>query len=89
MYVIKQQDGSYFHKDGKIILFENERQFNDFLNGFVQYSVERLSREGRAQEAMSAPIRIMTGSRVMSIDFEIDKAPCGVIWATDLMNTSK
>jgi hypothetical protein len=59
MYVIKQRDGTYFHKDGKIILFETENEVNAFLNYLVQYSVNRLSREGRMQEAVSAPMVIM------------------------------
>ena len=84
MYVIKQRDGSYFHKDGKIILFENERQINEFLNYFVQYSVDRLAREGRRQEAMTAPMQIMSGSIAMPVDFDINTVPCGVIWASDM-----
>lgn len=84
MYVIKQKDGTYFHKDGKIILFENENQINEFLNYFTKYSVDRLIREGRQNEAMSAPMKIMMGSIVMPVDFDIDTVPCGVVWAGDL-----
>ena len=84
MYVIKQKDGTYFHKDGKIILFESERQINEFLNYFTQYSVNRLAREGRRQEALTAPMKIMTGSIAMPVDFDIDTVPCGVIWASDM-----
>lgn len=84
MYVIKQRDGTYFHKDGKIILFENENQINEFLNYFIQYSVNRLAREGRKQEAMTAPMTIMSGSIVMPVDFDIETVPCGVVWAGDL-----
>lgn len=84
MYVIKQRDGTYFHKDGKIILFESENEINAFLNYFIQYSVDRLSREGRTHEAMSAPMRIMSESIAMPVDFNIDTVPCGVIWARDM-----
>lgn len=84
MYVIKQQDGSYFHRGGKIILFENERQINEFLNAFTQYSINRLIREGRQHEAMSAPMRIMTGSIVIPVDFDINTVECGVVYAGDL-----
>lgn len=84
MYVIKQRDGTYFHKDGKIILFENQNQINEFLNYFIQYSVNRLSREGRAHEAMSAPMKIMSDSIAMPVDFDINTVPCGVVWAGDL-----
>lgn len=84
MYVIKQRDGTYFHKDDKIILFESQNEINAFLNYFIQYSVDRLSREGRAHEAMSAPMRIMSESIAMPVDFNIDIVPCGVIWARDM-----
>jgi hypothetical protein len=84
MYVIKQRDGTYFHKDGKIILFENQNQINEFLNYFTQYSVNKLVREGRRNEAMTAPMQIMSGSIVMPVDFDINDVPCGVIWAGDM-----
>lgn len=84
MYIIKQKDGTYFHRDGKIILFESQNQINEFLNSFIQYSVNRLVREGRQNEAMSAPMKIMTGSIVMPVDFDINTVPCGVVWAGDL-----
>lgn len=84
MYVIKQRDGTYFHKDGKIILFESENEINAFLKYFIQYSVDRLSREGRKREALSAPMRIMSDSIAMPVDFNIDTVPCGVIWARDM-----
>lgn len=84
MYVIKQRDGTYFHKDGKIILFESENEINAFLNYFINYSVDRLSREGRKHEALSAPMRIMSESIAMPVDFNIDTVPCGVIWARDM-----
>lgn len=84
MYVIKQQDGSYFHTKGKIIIFETDREVNDFLNYFTQYSVSRLSREGRAQEAMTAPMRIMAGSIVMPVDFDIRTNEDKIVYARDL-----
>ena len=84
MYVIKQKDGTYFHKDGKIILFENQNQINEFLNYFIQYSVNRLVREGRQNEAMTAPMKIMSGSIVMPVDFDINTVECGVIWVGDM-----
>ena len=84
MYIIKQKDGTYFHKDGKIILFENQNQINEFLNYFIQYSVNRLAREGRQNEAMTAPMKIMSGSIVLPVDFDIETVPCGVVWAGDL-----
>jgi hypothetical protein len=84
MYVIKQIDGTYFHKDGKIILFESQNQINEFLNYFIQYSVSRLAHEGRKNEAMTAPMTIMSGSIAMPVDFDINTVECGVVWAGDL-----
>lgn len=84
MYVIKQQDGTYFHTGGKIILFETEREINEFLNYFIQYSVNRLSREGRKGDAMLAPMRIRTESVAMPVDFDINTVECGVVYARDM-----
>ena len=85
LYVIKQQDGTYFHKDGKIILFESKSEINQFLNIFTQYSVNRLTRERRMSEAMSAPIRIMSESMAIPIDFDINKVECGTIYAKEII----
>lgn len=84
IYTIQQGDGAYFHKDGKIILFESEGEVNEFLNCFAQYSVDRLSREGNMSKAVSAPIMIMSNSVVKPVDFDIDTVPCGVIYARDM-----
>ena len=84
IYTIQQRDGTYFHKGGKIILFETDGEINEFLNYFVQYSVDRLSREGRMREAMTAPMRIMTESVAMPVDFDINTVPCGIIYARDM-----
>ena len=84
MYVIKQQDGTYFHTGGKIIIFETDYEVNEFLNYFTQYSVNRLSREGRRQEAMTAPMRIMTGSIVMPVDFDIKTNEDRIVYLRDM-----
>lgn len=84
IYTIKQKDGTYYHKDGKIIIFENEQEINEYLNCFIQYSADRLAREGRTMDAMSAPMVIMSESNVMPVDFDINTVPCGVIFAKDM-----
>lgn len=84
MFVIKMRDGTYFHTKGKIILFDTIQEANEFLNYFVQYSVNRLSREGRGNEAMTAPIRVMSESMISQLDFDIDKVECGVVYARDM-----
>jgi hypothetical protein len=85
MYVIKMRDGTYFHTKGKIIIFETQSEINAFLNYFTQYSVNRLTREGRAEEAMTAPMQIMMGSVAMPVDFDINTVECGIVWARDFI----
>jgi hypothetical protein len=84
MYVIKQKDGTYFHTRGKVIVFETQGEINDFLNYFTQYSVNRLYREGRQNEAMSAPMRIMMDSIVMPVDFDVRTNEDKIIYARDM-----
>jgi hypothetical protein len=83
MYVVKTRDGTYFHTKGKIIIFETQSEINEFLNYFTQYSVNRLAREGRTEEAMTAPMQIMMGSVAMPVDFDINTVECGIVWARD------
>ena len=84
IYIIQQKDGTYYHKDGKIIIFESEQEINEYLNCFIQYSADRLAREGRTMEAMSAPMVIMSESNITPVDFDINTVPCGVIFAKDM-----
>ena len=74
----------YFHKDGKIILFENPQEANEFISYFIHYSVQRLQSEGRMGEAMSAPIIITQQTRITPVDFDINTIECGVVYCKDL-----
>ena len=74
----------YFHKDGKIILFENHQEANEFISYFIHYSVQRLQSEGRMGEAVSAPIIITQQTRITPVDFDINTVECGVIYCKDL-----
>ena len=74
----------YFHKDGKIILFETSEEANEFLNYFIRYSIQRLHNEGRVAEAMSASMIITQQSRLTPVDFDINTVDCGVVYCKDL-----
>lgn len=74
----------YFHKDGKIILFENPQEANEFINYLIHYSVQQLQSEGRMGEAMSAPMIITQQSRLTPVDFDINAVECGVVYCKDL-----
>ena len=74
----------YFHKDGKIILFENHQEANEFINYLIRYSVQLLQIEGRVAEAMSTPMIITQQSRLTPVDFDIDTVECGVVYCKDL-----
>ena len=74
----------YFHKNGKIILFETPEEANEFLNYFIRYAIQRLHNEGRVAEAMSAPMVITQQSRLTPVDFDINTVNCGVVYCKDL-----
>ena len=74
----------YFHKDGKIILFESPQEANEFIKYLVHYSVQRLEREGRLGEALTAPMIITQQSQLTPVDFDIDTVECGVVYCKDL-----
>ena len=84
MFTIMNSNGEYFHKEGKIILFENQEEANNFINYFIRYSVQRLHNEGRATEAMSAPMVILQRSKLAPVDFDINAVECGVVYCRDL-----
>ena len=88
MFAIIRPNREYYHYQGKIILFDNQEQANAFVNQFINYSVQRLTKEGREVEAMSAPMLIMQQSQLIPINFDIDTVPCGTIHCKDLPKTN-
>ena len=74
----------YFHKNGKIVLFENPQEANEFLACLIHYSVQRLQSEGRTAEAMSAPMIIAQQSKLTPVNFDINTVECGVVYCKDL-----
>ena len=84
LYIIKWSNGLYFHNKGRIILFESINQAKEFINLFIQYSMNELKRQNRMQEAVSMPFTISSNSTIMDIDFDIDKVECGTVFASEL-----
>lgn len=85
LLTIQRTNGTYFHNKGRIILFETEREANQFIEKFTQYAVNRLMHEQRSQEAMNAPIVILSESNITPVDFDIRSVRCGVVYAKELM----
>lgn len=89
MYTIMYNGNSYFHDDGKIILFESQREANNFINIFTQYSVNKFAQEGMQAEIMMAPMQIMSGCRIVPVDFDIEEVECGTISAKEFLEKRK
>ena len=45
MYVIRNQKGYYFHKDGKIILCNTQEEASLLISGFFNYATSRIMSE--------------------------------------------
>ena len=85
LYVIKHKNGTYFHNNGRIILYESPEQAMRFLEAFINYAMNRLAQEGADHmELMSAPLVIQSNSHIMEIDFDIDNVECGTVYVTDI-----
>ena len=85
VYVIKHRDGVYFHNKGRILLYETPEQAMRYIEGFINYTMNRLAQEGANQiEIMTAPMTIQSNSVIMEADFDIDNVECGTIYATDV-----
>ena len=84
MFVIKHSNRAYFHNKGRIILYESQQEANEFLNMFIQYSINRLMHENRVDEARQAPLIIISNCQITPQDFNISDIKCGVVYAKDL-----
>lgn len=85
MFVIKYSNRAYFHNKGRIILYESQQEAKDFLNMFIQYSINRLMNENRIDEAVQAPIIIASNCQIAFVDFNINNVECGVVYSRDLL----
>lgn len=84
LYVIKWSNGLYFHNKGRIILFESINKAKEFINLFIQYSINELQRQNRISEIARVPFEVSTNSTIMDIDFDINKVECGIVFASEL-----
>ena len=84
MFVVMHSKRTYFQNKGRIILFESEQEASNFINMFLQYSVNELAQEGRNEEIMQAPMLIMQTCRIVPVDFDIENVECGVVWMKEL-----
>ena len=84
MLVLKLPNGYYFHKKGKIILFNSADEAQYMLNGLLQYSINR-----KMQEQQRDPFAIMeiqqTISQFALIEKDFQSEPeCGTINFSEL-----
>ena len=83
MFVIqKQDDGYYFHKEGKIILFNTVEEAIMFIQMFNQYSTERLLSE-QGPEGIFELHSVMPLLTIIEEDF-VETPPCGVVNFEDI-----
>ena len=64
-------------------MFESQQEASNFINMFIQYSMSRLSQEGRVEDVMSVPM-VINKCKIISVDFDINNVKCGTIFARDL-----
>ena len=83
MYIIKHQNGLYFHNKGRIILFERPEEAQNFLEMFIQYSTERLLHEGNLGKVMEAQM-LPSQCSISIADFDIDNVECGTVLSKEL-----
>lgn len=84
MLILKLPNGYYFHKKGKIILFNSAEEAQFLLNRFLQYSIER-----KVQEHPGDPFAIMEVQQIVSqfalIEQDFQEEPkCGTIKFNEL-----
>lgn len=84
-YIIKHRNGTYFHNNGRILLYETPEQAMRFLQDFINYAMNRLAQGGANQiEMMTAPMTIQSNSVIMEVDFDVDNVECGTVYVTDI-----
>ena len=84
MYVIKHQNGYYFHKKGKIILCNTQEEAKLLLNGFFNYSTARIMNERNGNPMDIFEVHgVINNFFIAEQDF-IEEPPCGIIKFQDL-----
>lgn len=83
MFVIQKMDnGYYFHDKGKIILFEDPREANAFIQAFHQYCAARLVAE-RGPQGIFELHNTLATLTIIEKDF-VETPPCGVITFSEI-----
>lgn len=83
MFVIQHLDGTYFHNKGRIILFTEPQEAQNFINMFIQYAMGRLMQEERIGEVMKAQM-MSAQCDIKPVNFNINKVECGTVLAREL-----
>lgn len=83
MFTIMYQNKLYFHNKGRIILFESQEEARNFMNMFIQYSMDMLAQNGDIHAIMEAQM-LPAQCQITSVDFDIDTVECGTVWAREL-----
>ena len=85
MFVIQKLDnGYYFHKNGKIILFDNPQEAEAFLQSFHQYTMGRALQESHGNpETLFTITSVLNLIRIVEKDFE-EEPTCGIVYFKDL-----
>ena len=84
LFVIKRTNGAYYHNKGRIILFETEKEAENFINTFISYSIDRLMAENKPLESAQATIAIISQSQIIPVDFDIEHVECGTVYVREL-----
>lgn len=85
MLVIMHTNGLYFHNKGRIILFTSQDEAQYFLELFSQYSMQRLAQEGQMMSVMQVPMVLQGECKIVPVNFDIEKVPCGTVMASELL----
>ena len=83
MLVLKLPNGYYFHKKGKIILFNSADEAQYMLNGLLQYSINRKMQEDQDPFAIMEIQQIISQFALMERDFQ-SEPECGTINFSEL-----
>lgn len=84
MYVIMDTtSGYYFHKKGKIIVFERPEEAQWFLQSFQQYAINRHVQEQQNPMSIMVAQQIISKLAVVQKDF-LETPECGIIMFKDL-----
>lgn len=79
MYVIRNQKGYYFHKNGKIILCDTQEEAALLINGFLNYATARIMSERNGNPMDIFEVNgVVSGFFVTEKDFN-EEPQCGTI----------